>query len=480
MKIDIGESLVNSYLRHVMGCCIVQSNWKPSDNWPVGEMDLALARREFERIQRHKAFTEIFKTGFEQTVRQTEVDVLGYTHDKTIYAANVTFHKYGINFGSRTDTRNRVIKSLLRAYLALICYFPGYKHVLLYCSPKVTGITEEVLQDYFRILKQDFSSEEVEFKYLSNDSFRDQVLMHTLDSAQEHFDTSELFLRSFKLLTVYAGDEAEEEGEGAEPPAEPQERKSVRTRRTSGEERGGGAPVAEDPRSDPGRQSGPAASPPVYSQAVDPVAGEGSAAATGYPAPESMPEPERKEAEQILPGSETPGESAATPPARTRKRERIKSATPVRPAVSFVREEIPVQEEPATVEESPEETPRVNDEAPTVQEEDAETLIEQEIAKVKSRVPKWFQRSSQNNSKILIRFMELYEKDENVSLRQLSEMCGDVKNFAVNFAQMNKVNGRNHGKVFTVKGETVVLWEPVRDYIIQEYIAFKKSYYSEE
>ena len=30
MKIDIGESLVNSYLRHVKGCRIVQQNWKPS------------------------------------------------------------------------------------------------------------------------------------------------------------------------------------------------------------------------------------------------------------------------------------------------------------------------------------------------------------------------------------------------------------------------------------------------------------------
>lgn len=118
MKIDIGESLVNSYLRHVVGCHIVQAGWKPSVNWPVEGAMNEKAKREFDRIQRHRAFTEIFKTPFEPTVLQTEIDVLGLDQENTVYAANVTFHEYGINFGSKTDTRNRVIKNLLRAYLA--------------------------------------------------------------------------------------------------------------------------------------------------------------------------------------------------------------------------------------------------------------------------------------------------------------------------------------------------------------------------
>ena len=55
----------------------------------------------------------------------------------------------------------------------------------------------------------------------------------------------------------------------------------------------------------------------------------------------------------------------------------------------------------------------------------------------------------------------------------------DVKNFMGNFAQMNNIADKNHGKVFAVTGDVVNLWEPVKDFIIQEYIEFKKSYYSE-
>ena len=400
MKIDIGESLVNSYLRHVKGCCIVQQNWKPSGNWIMREQQLELAHREFERIQKHKAFTEIFKTGFEATVRQTEIDVLGYTHDRTIYSANVTFHEYGINFGSRTDTRNRVIKNLLRAYLAMICYFPGYRHVFLYCSPKVTGATEDVLQEYFRILQEDFSSEHVSFRYLSNDLFRDQVMMQTLDMAQDQFDTSELFLRSFKLLTVYAGDLSE----------------------------------GEEPRENDGTRQEPA--------------------------------------DEVTSAS-------------SRKKKTVKTASD--PAA---REKDPAGKRPDTpvVAKEDDQTDDSGDEG----EEDDETgtpsglpvsdgeLERKEIAKVKSRIPKWFKRPAQNNSKILIRFMEIHEKDENVTLRQLSDACPDVKNFPVNFSQMNKANGRNHGKVFTIEGNNVLLWEPVKDFIIREYIEFKKSYYQGE
>jgi len=37
MKIEIGESLISSYLSHVEGCRIVQTNWKKSGNWEEGE-----------------------------------------------------------------------------------------------------------------------------------------------------------------------------------------------------------------------------------------------------------------------------------------------------------------------------------------------------------------------------------------------------------------------------------------------------------
>ncbi len=349
MKIDIGESLVNSYLRHVKKCQIVQPAWKPSENWPVGRELYEKAGKEFDRIQRHPAFTEIFKTNFEHTLSQTEVDVLGLAPDNTLYAANVTFHEFGINFGSKTDTRNRVIKNLLRAYLAMICYFPGQKHVLMYCSPRVSDPTEQVINEYFKILRSEFSSNQDEFIYLSNNDFRDQILMGTLDCIQEQFDTSELFLRSFKLLTVYASE----------------------------------------------------------------------------PAVKSEPVPEVGTSKPVSGGESSESRNTEKP----------------------------------------------------IDEKGREGA---EIEKVLNRIPKWFQHPTQNNSKILIRYMAMLEKSENVTLQQLAAECSDVKNFSGNFAQMNNVAEKNHGKVFCTRDEIVTLWEPVRDFIIREYIEFKKSYYSGE
>ena len=39
MKIEMGESLFYSWLRHVKECQIVQTNWKPSSQWLAQNKD---------------------------------------------------------------------------------------------------------------------------------------------------------------------------------------------------------------------------------------------------------------------------------------------------------------------------------------------------------------------------------------------------------------------------------------------------------
>jgi len=369
MKIDIGESLVYSYLRHVKHCYIVQTNWKPSGNWVPDAIPLEKTIREFERIQKHPAFIEIFKTGFEHTIRQTEIDVLGIGQEDTIYAANVTFHENGINFGAKTDTRNRVIKGLLRAYLTMRIFFPEKKHVFMFCSPKVMPVTEDILTSYFNLLQRDFDDDQSSFVYLSNENFRDKVMIETLDCIQDEFDTSELFLRSFKLLTAYTEDQPLE------------------------------SPVAEaNPRE--------SKSQPLEKEEIRPDE-------TAAPSTEAYPQED-------------------------------------------------VHTDQATVDESDNEREK------------------SEILKVMSRVPKWFRHPDQTNSKILITYLNLLEKTEEVTMEQLSDACTDMPRFQGNFAQMNNLAEKNHGKVFAVNGGIVTLWEPVREFIIQQYIDFKKSYYQQQ
>ena len=46
-----------------------------------------------------------------------------------------------------------------------------------------------------------------------------------------------------------------------------------------------------------------------------------------------------------------------------------------------------------------------------------------------------------------------------------------------NYAQMINIADKNHGKVFSGASEKLTLWEPVKEFILQEYISAKKSYY---
>lgn len=39
MKIEIGESLMISWLRHIKECQIAQTNWKPSPKWEINDIE---------------------------------------------------------------------------------------------------------------------------------------------------------------------------------------------------------------------------------------------------------------------------------------------------------------------------------------------------------------------------------------------------------------------------------------------------------
>ena len=78
MKVEIGESLVSSYLNHVEQCRIIQTNWKVSGNWSIGEQDKVKSKQLFDKISSSSRFKSIFKANsFEQLIKQSEIDVLG-------------------------------------------------------------------------------------------------------------------------------------------------------------------------------------------------------------------------------------------------------------------------------------------------------------------------------------------------------------------------------------------------------------------
>ena len=202
MKIEIGESLIYSFLRHEKNCLITQTNWKPSGNWIIADSAWDKVTQEHKKISEHSVFSKIFedkKITLKQMIKQTEIDVVGVGQNNHIYAIEIAFHEGGLLYTNKTETANRIIRKLLRCYLALKCYFPTHNHFIAFCSPTTTPGYEEHIKELFEILIQDFQTKNVEFYYFSNQRFNSEITENTLNKTISESDGSELFARSIKL-----------------------------------------------------------------------------------------------------------------------------------------------------------------------------------------------------------------------------------------------------------------------------------------
>ena len=204
MKIEIGESLLQSYLKNVKNCVLSQTNWKTAASWKIEPADFEKTEYVFNKIQKHEDFSDVFKkSSLEQALKQAELDVIGINNEK-LYLIEVAFHENGLQYGGRLETKDRVCKKLLRAYLIGLAYFPNYKYEVIFASPKVNPATDETIKEYFAVLNNDFSDDEkVKFKYIANEAFESEILIPTIQATISDSDSSELFLRSVKMLDLF-------------------------------------------------------------------------------------------------------------------------------------------------------------------------------------------------------------------------------------------------------------------------------------
>ena len=216
MKIEIGESLALSYLKHVKRCVIYQTNWKVSSHWTINNKEKLAAI--FDKVRKDKAFTGILKKSeLDQFLKQAEIDAIGIDQTGKIYAIDIAYHGNGLGYGSTEESKARIMKKLVRSYLSILCYFSspsffpdpspeGERCEIIFASPKVTGEREESIREYFNELKAlldaELKEDKVVLKYISNDEFKEQILDPTIKAGEEDADTNELFLRSYKLLSL--------------------------------------------------------------------------------------------------------------------------------------------------------------------------------------------------------------------------------------------------------------------------------------
>lgn len=201
MKIEIGESLACSYLRHVERCWLAQANWKAPEHWGRRLADADLEALFAEMKRRFDPNGAVFKQTKDaaQFLKQGEIDVVGVGQQGGVHAMEVAFHEAGLNYGSTAETVNRVLKKMLRTLLILRAHHPPQTPLHIYfLSPKVNPVVQKPLEDAFVALQM--AHPDVDWRLRTNDDFVNRIVKPTLENASDVADSSELFLRSAKLL----------------------------------------------------------------------------------------------------------------------------------------------------------------------------------------------------------------------------------------------------------------------------------------
>ncbi len=211
MKIEIGESLFYSWLRHVKQCQIVQNNWKISSQWNnTHEEELVSFMSEIDSYFYNRYNYKIFKNNvsIKQLLGQAECDVLGISitdNKKDIYAIDVAFHESGLNYGSREITVMKVVEKCVRTAFCVYGYLDNKDAKIIFASPKINPSVLYDLKPCFNDLNNVFNQLgfSFEFRLIANEEFDTNVLKPILFVSDDVADTSELFMRSYQLFKMF-------------------------------------------------------------------------------------------------------------------------------------------------------------------------------------------------------------------------------------------------------------------------------------
>lgn len=224
MSVDIGESLVQSWLKHIKKCQIIQTNWKISPEWDVQQGKVpdnvmnqgGVIKEVIDEVNR--AFSNdftLFNSKPSQVMKQLEIDAIGISFQKNnqnkYYVVESAFHtsKAGLQYkGGSEGTAKKVIQKFVKNSLCLYSFFNVTEAELYLITPKIIKSYREKIDPALNQLQQFMNSYHYEnnktfnyiYRIISDDDFDREVLTPVKDKALTINDTSELFLRSCTFI----------------------------------------------------------------------------------------------------------------------------------------------------------------------------------------------------------------------------------------------------------------------------------------
>ena len=212
MKIEIGESLLYSWLRHAKGCQIVQTNWKASTNsWELKNEELLQELMNRSSILfTDKYNCQIYKNtaSLSQLLQQAEIDVLGVCFDdntQSFYVLDVAFHEAGLNYGSKDETVMRVAKKIFRSAMCLNGYFNITNGEIIFASPKIHHAVIDAMMPCIPDIQSLLNEIGLNFqvRIIANDDFNEKIMQPVIAVTAFIADTTELFMRSMQMYNIF-------------------------------------------------------------------------------------------------------------------------------------------------------------------------------------------------------------------------------------------------------------------------------------
>lgn len=209
MKIEVAESLCASWLRHVKGCQVVETNWSNSPSWEERNKEKIsnLYTTVDNFFKEHHGYNVFKDVGEETLLKEAECDVLGvkFQDGKTFaYGIDTAFHSAGLGYGDKHESTRRVIKKCTRTAMSILQYTGICDGEIVFVSPKINPSVMDVLEPCIIELDKLLQEVGLDFKIriLANNDFSSEILQPVMEKSTYINDDNELFLRSYQLMRL--------------------------------------------------------------------------------------------------------------------------------------------------------------------------------------------------------------------------------------------------------------------------------------
>ncbi len=233
---NVGESLIYSWMKHVLKCRFVQTNWTASLNWElynqndvynlVAEVSKALQILPNKRKSKIETLTK-------RTLKQFECDCVGMHIKKgrvvQVIAAEVAFHYDGLHYApsksscfqdSEKYTAHKVMEKLFVAAVALYGYLDVKNARVIFATPKINcSFLRDVkagICGLNRFWNKNAPGVKYKFELFANEDFYSQIFKQVIGMSENIASEHEVFMRSVKMGKLFDEDSDADYSEGSE------------------------------------------------------------------------------------------------------------------------------------------------------------------------------------------------------------------------------------------------------------------------